>query len=72
MSMPISTATPSAASASVAVAQTARAVDGDFKARSASTSQVKDADGDYKPASVAAPKASSAVQSALLNLAKGG
>ena len=53
----------------------ARAADGDYKARSAQTSQTKDSDGDYKPLAAAqspAAQSSSATQSALSVLAKGG
>ena len=48
--------------------------DGDSKVRTAHTSQIKDADGDYKPlkATSASAKSSSAVQSSLALLTKGG
>ena len=53
-------------------AQPVRAADGDYKSRSALTSQTKDADGDYKAAQTPAAKSSSAVQAVLTNLVKGG
>ncbi len=70
----------SAAQAAAATATTSRvkatagrAVDGDYKVRSAATSQTKDADGDYKPAAkTPAMTSSSAVQAALADLTKGG
>ena|SRR5208283_326613 len=53
----------------------ARSADGDYKARNALSAQVKDKDGDYKPiaaTSSAAAQSSSAVQSSLPSLKKGG
>jgi hypothetical protein len=53
----------------------ATAADGDYKARNALSAPAKDSDGDFKPvaaASSAAAQSSSAVQSALPSLKKGG
>ena len=67
----VSNAKPNVASESAPA--TARAADGDYKVRSALTSQVKDADGDYRPvAASAAARSSSAVQSTLSDLKRGG
>ncbi len=50
-----------------------RATNGDYKKPGPQTSQVKDSDGDYKPASVSpAGSSSSAVLSALTSLRSGG
>ena len=69
------TSSSAAAPASAAPAASARAIDGDYKARSAMTSQTKDSDGDYKPsaaANSASAQSSNAVQTSLLSLKKGG
>ncbi len=53
----------------------AKAADGDYKAKNALSVQTKDGDGDFKPMAAASPAAaqsSSAVQSALPSLKKGG
>ncbi len=67
----INTAAQTAAVSKAATTST-RASDGDYKVRSAATSQTKDADGDYKAAKPAAATSSSAVQSAVNTLVKGG
>ena len=60
------------ASATAPPAQAGRSADGDYKVRSAATSQTKDADGDYKPAvHAAAATSTSAVMAAVTTLAKG-
>jgi hypothetical protein len=51
--------------------QNARAADGDYKTKGIGRSTVKDADGDYKPASAQA-QSTAAVQSALTRLKLGG
>ena len=62
-----------APSAGAPAAHTGRSADGDYKVRSAATSQTKDADGDYKPvANVAAATSTSSVMAAVTSLAKGG
>ena len=70
---PVNSASPPPATTPAPVTATTQAADGDYKVRSAHTSQVKDADGDYAslPKSPAAVS-SSAVQAALTNLKPGG
>ena len=66
---------PPAPAVGVSNAAPARAADGDYTAPNALTSQVKDNDGDYKPAAAAtsaAAKSSGAVQAALSSLQNGG
>ena len=66
-------ALPSAPPAQTTAAAAGRSADGDYKVRSAMTSQVKDADGDYKPvANAAAATSSNAVMAAVTALTKGG
>lgn len=69
----VNSASPTQTTASAPVTTNTRAADGDYKVRNSSTSQVKDADGDYAslPKSPAATS-SSAVQAALTNLKPGG
>jgi hypothetical protein len=70
-SMSVSPVSP----APVNVGSAATAADGDYKARNALSASAKDNDGDFKPvaaASSAAAQSSSAVQSALPSLKKGG
>ncbi|MGD0723573.1 MAG: hypothetical protein ABR970_21290 [Roseiarcus sp.] len=68
----IGSAAPSAPPAPVP-APDARVAGGDYAKANASTSQVKDSDGDYKPVSASpAGSSSSAVQAALNGLQTGG
>ena len=72
-STPLPPSAPAAVTTKTAIV--ARAADGDYKVRSAQTSQVKDSDGDFKALAAAkAPstQSSSGVQSALASLKKGG
>jgi hypothetical protein len=69
-------AAPAPANAPV-VSSTARAADGDYRAKSSKTVGVKDADGDYKPvptqaASPPAAASSTSTQAALTNIKLGG
>ena len=66
-----SASNPAAVSKTQAPSQNARAADGDYKAKGIGRSTVKDADGDYKPASAQA-QSTPAVQSALTRLKLGG
>lgn len=71
--MSVSAVSP--APANVSSASLATTADGDYKSRNALSAQVKDSDGDFKPvavASSAAAQSSSAVQSSLPSLKKGG
>lgn len=57
------------------ISSTGRAADGDYVAKTASTSQTKDSDGDYKPVtatSSTAATSTSGVLAALSSLRKGG
>jgi hypothetical protein len=72
-SMSVSAVSP--APVNLGSASLATAADGDHKARNALSASAKDSDGDFKPvaaASSAAAQSSSAVQSALPSLKKGG
>lgn len=77
-SVPAQSLVKAAAAAAIAStaappAQVGRSADGDYKVRSAATSQTKDADGDYKPAvHAAAATSTSAVMAAVTSLTKGG
>ncbi len=70
---PVNSASPTPTTTPAPVTTNTRAADGDYKVRNASTTQVKDSDGDYAslPKSPAATS-SSAVQAALTNLKPGG
>jgi hypothetical protein len=57
---------------STALAQNARAADGDYKTPGPGRSRVKDADGDYKSTASAHSMASSAIQTAISGLKLGG
>ena len=64
---------PAPTSPPTATVATARSGDGDYKTRSAHTSQIKDADGDYKPlTSSAAAQSSPSVQATVTSLKMGG
>ena len=73
--MSVSSVTSTPAIKPHTTATTTRAADGDYLVKSAKTSQTKDADGDYKPATTTSSPASvttSAVHASLQNLEKGG
>lgn len=70
---PVASASASASAPAASPAKVQRAADGDYKVANAQSSQVKDKDGDYKPAGASAPAQSSGkVQSALSLLKVGG
>jgi hypothetical protein len=75
METTMSVSAVSPAPVNVSSASLATAADGDYKARNTLSAPTKDSDGDFKPvaaASSAAAQSSSAVQSALPSLKKGG
>jgi hypothetical protein len=73
--MPVSTVSSTPAAAPVQQTKPAVAADGDSKVRSAHTSQIKDADGDYaaiKPSSSPAVSSANSTLAAITNLKMGG